>query len=250
MNQFRLIVDPPLPGARNMAIDQALLDSAGEPDGGMTLRLYQWQPATVSLGYFQTLASRDKHESSRDGEIVRRTTGGGAIIHDHELTYSLTLPLTDRWSARHRELYDTMHHVIIDSLADWGIKAELWEPLPDGSTLADKNEFLCFLRRAIGDIVLDGFKIGGSAQRRSQRSLLQHGSILIGQSVLAPELPGIQELSGVSLDIEKISDKIVSRFARTCELGPVRGEMTSEERLKAGKWEKNRFGNDCWTCNR
>jgi len=86
----RLIVDRPAPGAWNMAVDEALLDAAVE-QGVAALRFYQWSEPTLSLGYFQRHADRDSHAASHDCTLVRRQSGGGAILHDRELTYSLTL---------------------------------------------------------------------------------------------------------------------------------------------------------------
>ncbi|MEM6330787.1 MAG: lipoate--protein ligase family protein, partial [Planctomycetota bacterium] len=91
MQPCRLIVDPPQPGARNMAVDEALLDAAAA-GAGATLRLYRWSSPTLSLGYFQPLAARAAHPASAGCPCVRRHSGGGAIVHDHELTYSLAVP--------------------------------------------------------------------------------------------------------------------------------------------------------------
>ena len=80
MPPCRLIVDPPASGAWNMAVDEALLESVA--DGGpATLRFYQWSEPTLSLGYFQPYADREQHEASRELTVVRRSTGGGALIH-------------------------------------------------------------------------------------------------------------------------------------------------------------------------
>ena len=87
----RLIIDRPLPGAWNMAVDEALLLDASE-NGSASLRFYGWNAPTLSLGYFQRYDDRDLHAASRDCAVVRRQTGGGAILHDRELTYSLVLP--------------------------------------------------------------------------------------------------------------------------------------------------------------
>src|SRR5689334_21696416 len=91
MNSLRLIIDPPRQGSMNMAIDDALLESAAEA-GVATLRLYQWSEPTLSLGYFQAAAERKTHQPSLTCALVRRASGGGAILHDRELTYSLALP--------------------------------------------------------------------------------------------------------------------------------------------------------------
>ena len=95
---FRWMWDEPASGAWNMALDEALLESAGD-DPMATLRFYRWSEPTLSLGYFQRSAERAAHIASRDCPLVRRASGGGAILHDAELTYSLTIPTTDRWSA-------------------------------------------------------------------------------------------------------------------------------------------------------
>ncbi len=87
----RLIVHPPSPGAWNMAVDEALLMDAVE-NGVATLRFYQWSEPTLSLGYFQRYSDREQHAASRKCAVVRRQSGGGAILHDRELTYSLMLP--------------------------------------------------------------------------------------------------------------------------------------------------------------
>src|SRR5436190_15116613 len=91
MESLRLIIDPPLIGPMNMAIDEALLESAAT-DGVATLRLYQWSEPTLSLGYFQAAEERERHQASTNCPLVRRASGGGAILHDRELTYSLALP--------------------------------------------------------------------------------------------------------------------------------------------------------------
>ena len=117
METARVIFDLPQSGARNMATDQALLHTADEV-GLITLRLYRWSSPTVSLGYFQTYASREEHEPSRNCELVRRYSGGGAIVHHHELTYSLSVPSRNRWSKQNSELYDLVHQEIIGLLQE------------------------------------------------------------------------------------------------------------------------------------
>ena len=120
MSNIRLMIHEPMPGSLNMAIDQALLEHAAEA-GVSTLRLYRWKPATVSLGYFQTWSSRSEHPPSIECPLVRRASGGGAIIHDQELTYSLALPSGDRWASHNRDLFDTIHQSLIACLAGFGV---------------------------------------------------------------------------------------------------------------------------------
>src|SRR6185295_18138238 len=101
---MRLLIDPPGGGAWNMAVDEALLETAATT-GQATLRFYQWQEPTLSLGYFQSVADRQQHAASLDCPVVRRASGGGAILPDRELTYSVALPQPVASSA----LYDACH---------------------------------------------------------------------------------------------------------------------------------------------
>ncbi len=91
MIEFRLLIDPPAPGAWNMAVDEVLLDWSAQ-SGGYAWRFYRWDEPTLSLGYFQPYEDRQRHPPSRACPAVRRATGGGAILHDAELTYSLAVP--------------------------------------------------------------------------------------------------------------------------------------------------------------
>ena len=114
-----LIIDPPADGAWNMAVDEALLKSAND-SGQVTLRFYQWAAPTLSLGYFQKSADRALHRTSLGCEMVRRSSGGGAIVHDRELTYSLSLPGTNRWSSKQNDLYGSVHEAIVNYLQEIG----------------------------------------------------------------------------------------------------------------------------------
>src|SRR5688572_19512152 len=91
MAELRIVFDPPASGPWNMAVDEALLHSTAE-GGQATLRFYTWEEPTLSLGHFQTLAEREQHQASLACPLVRRASGGGAILHDIELTYSICLP--------------------------------------------------------------------------------------------------------------------------------------------------------------
>src|SRR5262245_41637676 len=95
---LRLLVSEPESGVRNMAIDEALLNAVGEGQSPPTLRFYCWRSPTISLGYFQPLSDVELQPSAiRALDLVRRTTGGGAILHDLEVTYSLVLPIGHAW---------------------------------------------------------------------------------------------------------------------------------------------------------
>jgi lipoate-protein ligase A len=185
-----LRVDPPAAGDWNMAVDEMLLEAAAET-GTATLRFYRWTPATLSLGYFQNAADRASHAASADCPVVRRASGGGALVHDAEVTYSLSLPTGHPLAADPETLYRRVHGSLVRLLGDLGFAAQLNERtvVPLG-----REPFLCFERRATGDVLVGVHKICGSAQRRRRGAILQHGGVLLGRSTAAPGLPGLAEL--------------------------------------------------------
>ncbi len=244
----RLIIDPPQDGVWNMSLDQALLESMDD-DPQITLRLYRWTPATLSLGYFQKNHERSEHALSSSLPVVRRASGGGAIVHDDELTYSLFVPTVGRFSNGNRDIYDLVHGCAIQVLSEFGIRANLYVQAEEQSP-PNPNPFLCFQRRADGDLILGGFKVGGSAQRRSKSAVLQHGSFLLATSKHAPELPGIKEISGVTLNIDDFADRFVKAFGSAKSLQFVKWEIPARVAQRASEIGKSRFGNETWTKNR
>jgi lipoyl(octanoyl) transferase len=244
---IRLIVDPPASGAWNMSVDEALMHSVANGVCPDTLRFYQWSEPTLSLGYFQKLEDRGRHSASVLCPVVRRSSGGGAILHDRELTYSIAMCVSDRFAAR--ELYDAVHEALLAFLAYHSLQAELYSLSPVG---LPEPSFLCFQRRTKGDVVFHGEKICGSAQRRVGPAVLQHGSLLIERSRLAPELPGILELSGRSLPdsailVEEWKSEIERRLGRPIRPG---GGWSGEEIREAERWERERFGDLGWISRR
>lgn len=251
---IRLMIDEPLKGSANMAIDQALLKSAAETGVG-TLRIYRWQPATVSLGYFQKWEERTQHDASQPCPVVRRASGGGAIVHDQELTYSIAIPSADRWATHNRDLFDTVHQTLIESLEQLGVTGCQIVDTQAVQLHVSKNKgqqpFLCFQRRAVGDVSISGFKVIGSAQRRLDNALLQHGSVLIEQSRHAPELPGICDLRPKSkLTVDLLSETWPACLARQMRWELKNGKLTEEEQHAAELIEATRFDNSSWNQKR
>lgn len=216
MHNCRLIVDEPADGAWNMAVDDALLTDASE-GGVATLRFYGWKVPTLSLGYFQAFESRDEHSPSRSCAIVRRASGGGAILHHHELTYSLAMPAAYWPERNHGRFYCVVHDLLVQALASLGVggarrhgagacdtQPQGEDPLGNGEAANSDEPFLCFERRTEHDVVLAVAKIAGSAQRKRRGAVLQHGSVLLAQSQFAPTLPGIGELAQVSLSPDQL----------------------------------------------
>ena len=192
-------IDEPRSGLMNMAIDDAMLEYAAE-QRVVVLRLYQWAEPTLSLGYFQRIADRGLHLPSSRIAVVRRATGGGAIVHHHDLTYSLAVPQSGSSVGAEPAIYGAVHEVIVGWLCEMGLAARQWREtykLQTTETEPGANrrpEFLCFHRRSDGDVVVGEHKVMGSAQRRGQGALLQHGSLLIAKSEHAPSLMGLREL--------------------------------------------------------
>ena len=175
---FRVIHDGPLDGPTNMARDEALLEGVGAGESPPTLRLYRWAPPTISLGCFQLYADYAALAPPAGRlPVVRRITGGGAILHDGELTYSIALP------ARHEitrgnplRLYEVAHDALIECLRRLDVPA--YRGCPSDGSGPTRGPFFCFARRHCLDVLIGHDKLAGSAQRRTRRGILQHGSIL------------------------------------------------------------------------
>jgi len=246
MNEMRLIVDPPARGPWNMAVDEAILRGAADL-GIPTLRFYGWSEPTLSLGYFQKYEDRRQHEASRDCACVRRASGGGAIMHDRELTYSFVAPVRDSRSEETTRWFDLFHETLIEVLATWSIDAHL-----SGKPQAGPREepFLCFLRRHEVDVIVADNKVCGSAQRRHQVAVLQHGSVILQQSPSAPELLGLEEITGQELSAKALIDRwqnhLKNKFKSTYKEMP----LTAQELESAQEIESVKFAHSDWTHKR
>lgn len=263
---FRLILDEPAPGSWNMAVDEALLAAAAESVDA-TLRLYQWAEPTLSLGYFQRYAERQQHAASRACAVVRRASGGGAILHDHELTYSLVLPAGQPLAAAPNELYFRIHRALADVLAKLteghraGGAFRLWET--DSAPPAGRESFLCFQRRFRGDVLWEpagnaaedptdqpGWKLVGSAQRRRRGAILQHGSLLVARSPRAAELPGVSDVTGMSVTVAQLAAALPSVLGRTLEVELEEAELPAAIRSAARELERTKYASSTWTKRR
>ena len=256
-----MLVDPPADGAWNMAVDEALLEEV-TTSGRPVLRFYQWQSPTLSLGYFQKVADRAMHAASSEAEVVRRLSGGGAILHDQELTYSFILPQSHPLADDTQLLYDCVHDAIVSDLNDrLRASSRDWTSLPcdEPSNLGPSEQpFLCFLRRAKGDILLrkndapssENYKIVGSAQRRRRGTVLQHGSILLSQSSCAPELPGFNELTGQLLDAKELLLILSAKIAEKCSLTLRRGKRHERVLQRIQDLQTSKYECSSWTDRR
>ncbi|MFG0261511.1 MAG: biotin/lipoate A/B protein ligase family protein [Novipirellula sp. JB048] len=247
--------------AENMAIDQALLESAHH-DVVPTLRLYSWSEPTLSLGYFQNARDRSTHPPSSTAALVRRATGGGAIVHHHELTYSFIWPLPNASPGAKAELYRQTHRAIVQALRSFGVEASRFgdhgNPTltptvarradPSAATLATKprEPFLCFQRRSAEDLILSGYKILGSAQRTSRQAVLQHGSLLLEVTPSAPELPGVVDLTSRRVPIEQLAVALTAAMAQAFQLEFEKYVLGAASRRRVQEIVSERFGQPAW----
>lgn len=244
VSSCRLIVDPPASGAWNMAVDEVLLDAATQ-GGECCLRFYQWSSPTLSLGYFQWAGARVEHPASLQCDLVRRSTGGGAILHDLELTYSLVVGAEHPLAADPGRLYDRVHTALIDTLGELGIAAGLcrggrrYKP--------DDKPFLCFQRHSAGDVLLEGVKIAGSAQRKRRGAILQHGSVLLGTSEHAPELKGLEELSEKRVSVDQVVQIWTKYLAKSLNVAWHMRPLAENERDAVRAMVAKKFGWAKWT---
>ncbi|MEZ6132290.1 MAG: hypothetical protein R3C59_26815 [Planctomycetaceae bacterium] len=178
-------------GQQNMDRDEQLLMSVIEDPSRSVMRIYRWNAPTVTLGYFQ------RGDDQMDSRLVhcprvRRITGGGAILHDREWTYSCVLPATHPLRATPIRVYEVVHQAVIALLQALGVTSRLRHDSAAPS-FGTGEPFLCFLRSDPRDVVVEGHKIMGSAQRRRRGTILQHGSILMQASPLTPEVRGVRD---------------------------------------------------------
>jgi lipoate-protein ligase A len=226
-----------------MAADETLLESA--QDGIASLRFYGWSTATVSLGYFQADKVRRTDERLASLPFVRRPTGGGALVHHHELTYALALPAASSWQGRGPSSWlCRMHTIISDSLRELGVNPETIsneQPAPN---------LLCFHHLTPGDLVLDRAKVVGSAQRKQRGCLLQHGSILLAASPHAPTLPGILELTGRTIAIPELASALKKSFIAETGLTLTAADWTPGELERIEKLVHIKYSQPAWNQKR
>lgn len=233
----RILVDRvPGNGAWNMAVDEVLLESAVS-EGAETLRLYQWSEPTLSLGYFQSPEIAAGDPRWRDLPVVRRMTGGGAILHDRELTYSLAVPAGRCDVQNPKGLYYAAHAAMIDLLRELGFPVSL----RGKADPARSGEFLCFSRGDDFDIVAGNVKVMGSAQRRRKGAVLQHGSLILRRSRYAPEIPGLLDCTGIDISGDRLISTVAKGLGGLLAPGAAPGELTMAEQTKAANLRELRY---------
>jgi lipoate-protein ligase A len=230
-------------GAENMATDEALLQSAAASIA--SLRFYGWSGPTVSLGYFQPARLRQEDPLLAALPYVRRPTGGALLVHHLEVTYALALPASAAGPAASVWLR-RMHASIAEALRTLGVAAVAHAPQP-GETFPGP---LCFRHFAAGDLLIGPAKVVGSAQRRQRGGLLQHGAILLAQSPHTPTLPGIQELTGRTLDTAEVCAAVRHAFQARTGWRLEEGDWTSAEQALISELAHRKYGQESWNAKR
>jgi lipoate-protein ligase A len=177
MTRWRLLITPPARGAWNMAVDESILLHIGRGASIPTLRLYAWTPACLSLGYAQPTADADVDRLNQRGwEVVRRITGGRAILHTDELTYSVIAPNNEpRVAGTVLESYNRLAQALLLAVQNLNLSVEMKEDVAQDAIL--RNNPVCFEMRSTYEITVNGKKLIGSAQARKKEGVLQHGSL-------------------------------------------------------------------------
>jgi lipoyl(octanoyl) transferase len=260
--RWRLIQDGAMAGAWNMAVDEVLLQGVADGLTPPTLRFYQWSPPCLSLGYFQSFEVVDVDACRALGvDITRRPTGGRAILHDRELTYSLTLPAAVLGvEAGILPSYHRISRALQAGLAQLGVRTTR-APERDGMRSVDQGP-ICFDRPSAHEILLDGRKLVGSAQVRRGGALLQHGSILIeprmegmlaclhrsaDSASLAALNAGVAGLAEVgSFTAQRIATAISEAVSAEFGTQFVHGRLDRTERAEAAALMSSKYQSPAW----
>jgi len=178
---WRLIIDGDLPGAQNMARDVAILEAVSEGDSPPTLRLYGWNPPCLTLGRHQGIEAADLEFCSAEGiDVVRRPTGGRALLHHHELTYAVVAPVGKGPLPRGlQDAYRLICGALVQAMQALGVEAELTAGDVNLQLPGPRSTVPCFEAPAGGEVVVHSRKLIGSAMRAHSGAILQHGAIVL-----------------------------------------------------------------------
>ncbi|MBX3015138.1 MAG: lipoate--protein ligase family protein [Caldilineaceae bacterium] len=273
--KWRLLIDPePRSGAANMALDQAIALACAAGESPPTLRFYQWQPPAVSLGRHQAVADIDLAAVAEHGyDLVRRTTGGRAILHVDELTYAVAAPTTEpRVAGGVMDAYLRLSNALVVGLQGVGVTADK----AGGDVRAGPDvSAACFEVPSAYELTVQGRKLMGSAQSRRAKYVLQHGSLPLRGDItrlidvlhltaedrvllrqqLTDHACTLATALGVADDdpavrFERVAEAMVQGFATTLQLSFQRGVPTPAEIQSAAKLIREQYANPTWTESR
>lgn len=266
--QWRLLRHAPASGTRNMAVDDAILELGRKGLAPPTLRLYDWVPGTLTLGLGQPLADVDSTRLTAQGwGMVRRPTGGRAILHIDELTYSVIGPNDEpRLAGGVLESYRRLSGALMRSLKVLGLRVEQ-QPQHQLPGNAAEVGPVCFEVPSDYEITLGGKKLIGSAQARRKGGVLQHGSLplygdiarITDALVYASEAERtesavrVRQRAATAEDglgrtptYAEAADAFIAGFAEELNIDLVEGELSAEEEAAAAEWEAQRYASDAW----
>jgi lipoate-protein ligase A len=268
---WRLIHTPPASGAWNMAVDEAILETAGSGETLPTLRLYAWQPACLSLGYAQPVADVDQAALSANGwDLVRRPTGGRAILHTDELTYSVCGSQDEpRLQGGVLASYRVLAQALLRALKLLNIPAQAREKPTETASLipGQPQNPVCFEVPSNYEVTVQGKKLIGSAQARRREGVLQHGSLpLLGdltritQALVFPDDRAraeaarrllehactAEQVSGAPLDWQVAAQAFAQAFAETLNLELIPAQLTAGELERAEALVREKYANPSW----
>ncbi|MGE5675600.1 MAG: biotin/lipoate A/B protein ligase family protein [Mycobacterium leprae] len=251
-----------------MAIDEAIMHAVGRGEVPPTVRFYGWQPAAVSIGYFQSMSKEIDLDAVAAGGFgyVRRPTGGRMIFHHMELTYSVAIA-EDALPGGVVETYRELSNGLLAGLQLLGTEPEL-----SGGDLdprrRDPGGFhtACFDSASAYELTLNGKKIAGSAQTRHDGVILQHGSILLDLDAplmfrlmkvpdqvrqrfmerFLAKATYLREVLGREVSYEEARDAFAEGFARGLSLNLTRGSLTEAEEAEAAELVRAKYGSDEW----
>ena len=255
--RFRLLIHPQMDGRMNMAIDEALMVTGTHIGVTPVLRLYGFSPATLSLGRFQRIKGRIKRDIiKKEGiVVVRRPTGGQAVLHDHEITYSVTLSRDYIQPFKKRVLYESIGELFMHALHDYGLSCYL-----NKSRRGELRNPDCFQTSGEYEILSSGGKkLIGSAQVTNRTSVLQHGSIPLNGShrqlsrfldhPIHTEIPlstSIEEETGLLISFQEMEERLADSLKKymQCEVS----ELTEEETALVKKLHQHKYMKETWNC--
>jgi lipoate-protein ligase A len=272
---FRLLDSGIGDAGHNMACDEAILMAVGQGQAPPTIRFYAWDRPTLSIGYFQRAARDvDADEVGRRGwALVRRMTGGRAVLHDRELTYSIALPAGHRLAAGSVvESYRLLAEGLRCGYEELGLQAQLVSLANE----EDRQRYAassaaCFDSPSWYELVVEGRKIAGSAQVRAHGGLLQHGALLLDLSIAdqfaALRIPNpqqraalmadfsaratsVKQLLGVVVSYEEAADAFRRGFCRGLQVTLHEDALTDAEQRTAQRLRADKYATYAWTFRR
>ena len=241
MNSWRFLDSGWAPGARQMAVDDALLTLCGRGQIPPTLRLFGFRPACLSLGRFQPMQQVPRPPEL---DLVRRPTGGGAVVHRGDICYSIVLPLSHPLAGG--SIVDSYQRLARGLAA--GLESLGLPPLAEGDAAGSAPRGAwCFQTVAPHELTLAGHKLVGSAQARHEGALLQQGSIRLAPEPAEAAATSLQEELGRPLTWDELAEALVTGFARAWGIEILPGKLSAEEEELARRLEHERYSDPGWT---